>query len=111
MGMTPYTLYCKKGQLFRSGPHFLLIGTWLDWYPDQVILQHGLLTDAELRQLESQTMVNIYQDARFGCVSIVEPYAPKYLRKKEIELTGLTQYIGHLTREDHHFYTGRVHVK
>lgn len=109
--MTKYTLYCKKGQIFRSGPHFLLVGNWLQWMPDMVILQHGLLTDAELHQLDSQTMVNVYQDARFGCISIVEPYADKYLKRKDMVLNKLTQYIGCLNRESFRFYTGSVHVK
>ena len=109
--MIKYTLYCARGQIFRSGPHFLYIGDWLEWHPDMVLLHHGLLTDAEARQIRTQEYVNIYQDARFGCVSIVEPYAPKYLQRKDLDSSKLTQYIGYLTRETPYFYTGRVHVK
>lgn len=108
--MIKYTLYCNKGVLFKSGTHFLTIGDWLPYRPDRIILQHGMFTDAEARQIKSQTYVNVYQSACHNIVSVTEPYNSRYMeRKKDKEL--LQAYIGALVRENENLWTGRVHVR
>lgn len=108
--MTKYTLFALNGRLFHSNVHYLQIGTWLEYRPDRVILQHGTLTDAELHQLRSQFLVNVYQHTSFHTVSITIPYDNKYYSRQP-DPTLLTQYIGCLQRETENLYCGRVNVK
>ena len=109
--MVKYTLYCENGRIFRSGQHFLKIGTWLEWRSDRVILQHGLLSDDEAIQIRGQSMVNVYQDSRNNCVTITEPYASKYLKRIGGFNENLTQFIGILYFIKKDYYRGEVHVK
>lgn len=108
--MVPYTLYCRHGYLFRSGMHFLQVGVWMHWLPDMVILQHGLLTETEYRQIQTKRYVNVYQDSRYSCVSITVPYVNKYVSRVE-DQTKLTQYIGKLVNVAYDLWCGEVNVK
>lgn len=108
--MTKYTLFAHNGRLFHSETHYLLIGEWLEYKPDRVILQHGQLTEAELHQLRSQLLVNVYQHTSYHTVSITIPYDNKYYSRQP-DPTQLTQYIGCLHRESDNLFCGRVHVK
>ena len=110
LALNKYTLYCNLGRLFRPGTHFLLIGEWLQWTPDRVILAHGVLSDSELKQIRTQTLLNVYQDSRYCTMSIVEPYADKYLQRNP-DREKLTQYVGCLHRENYNLFTGRIRVK
>ena len=108
--MTKYTLYCKNGVLFKSSTHFLTIGEWVMYRPDIVILQHGMLTDAELHQIRTQTLVNVYQSNCNNIVSIVEPYNSRYIERKKSKQE-LQAFIGCLVKESDDVWTGSVHVK
>lgn len=108
--MIQYTLYCKPGIMFHSKKHFLLLGDWLQWAPDLVILKHGLLSDSEAHQIRNQEYVNIYQSEVAGCMDIFNGYNNRYFNRKENkdELRG---YAGYLVREYPGFWTGDIHVK
>lgn len=108
--MTKYTLYARHGRLFNSDVHFLQIGDWLMFRPDMVILQHGMLSDAEYRQIKTQTLVNVYQHPSYHTISIVAPYDDKYFSRQP-DPQRLTQYAGVLHRESDELFTGRIHVK
>ena len=110
VGMTKYSLYCQKGVLFKTGTHFLSIGEWVDYSSDKVILQHGMLTDAELKQIRSQTLVNVYQSACHNLVSIVEPYNTRYYERKK-DKAMLQAFIGCLVKKSDDLWMGKVHVK
>ena len=108
--LVKYTLYCKRAQLFRPGPHYLQFGIWYSWTPDQVILQHGYLSDEEYNRFSRQTLINVFQDSRYGTVSIIDPYSEKYMNRVK-KVNSLTQYIGCLHMELPGYYIGEVHVK
>jgi len=108
--MNKYTLYARRGYLLCSNVHFLVIGDWIPYHPDIVILEHGMLTDGELAQLRTQLYVNVYQHTGLHTVSITVPYDSKYLSRQP-DYTKLLQYIGHLTRQTKDLYTGRLNVK
>lgn len=108
--MTKYTLYAQNGRFLRSGKHYLHIGDWLEFSPDRVILEHGMLTDGELRQLRSQSLVNVYQHGNLHTVSITVPYDGKYF-SRQTDQSKLMQYIGCLKRVNLCYYVGEVNVK
>ena len=108
--MNKYTLYARRGYLLRSGVHYLVIGEWVNWSPDIVILEHGNLTDGELAQLRGQLYVNVYQHTALHTVSITVPYDSKYF-SRQTDHSKLLQYIGHLTRQTKNLYIGRLNVK
>lgn len=110
MGMNKYTLFCQEGRLLRSGAHFLMVGDWVPYCEGYVILQHGVLSDLELKQLQSQTLVNVYQDMKSKVVSIIAPYDDKYLSRHP-DLKSLTGYIGYLHRVNKHLFSGMLHIK
>lgn len=110
MGMIKYSLVCKNGYLFRTDTHFLILGEWVGFNYGFTILEHGILTEEEARQLRSQTLVNLYQDMRNKTVGITAPYHEKYLNRNPRK-SDLTLYAGCLRRESSNIWTGRVRIK
>ena len=108
--MIKYTLMARKGYLLHSNLHLLVIGIWASYSEGYVILEHGKLTSGELKQLQSQQYVNVYQHTGLHTVSITVPYDSKYFNRQP-DHTKLLQYIGHLTRRTDNIYTGRLNVK
>ena len=108
--MNKYTLFCREGYLFRTDTHFLMIGDWVSYCDGYVILQHGVLSDLELQQLQSQTLVNVYQDQKSNTVTIIAPYDEKYFSRHP-DVRKLQGYIGCLKRDNDHLFSGKLHVK
>lgn len=109
--MVKYTLYCKNGSLFKTGPHFLLFGEWLPyWSRDYTILCHGTLSDEEYRQFSSQKYINVYQNNKNTIMSLFNEYNEKYLQRKGGKID-IMRYAGCLQYAYHDFYIGEVRVK
>lgn len=108
--MGKFTLMCKEGYMLRSSEHYLILGEWVGYAPGYVVLQHGVLSEAEDHQIRSQTLVNIYQDLKSKTVGIIPDYDDKYLSRHP-DLKSLTGYIGCLKRESKRVFSGRIHVK
>ena len=93
-----------------SDTHYLLMGDWYPYSKGYVILHHGILSEMEYKQIQSQQLVNIYQDVRNKCVSVIAPYDDKYLARHP-DLKSLTGYIGYLHRNNDHMFSGKLHIK
>lgn len=110
MGVTKYTLLCKNGYLFRTDTHYLILGEWCNFAYGYTILQHGILSEEEARQIMSQSLVNLYQDMRNKCVSILPCYHDRYF-DRNADKTKLTSYAGCLKRESELIWRGSAHIK
>ena len=109
--MIKYTLYAQLGRgFYHPGLHFLKFGEWTEWLPGQVVLKHGILTDEEYRQFNSQEYINIYQDHKCRQMDIFTYYDRYYQNRKGPENIG--DYAGMLARVvSGELYAGTVKVK
>ena len=94
-----YTLICENGRIFRPGTHWLFLGQWVDYCEGYTILQHGVLSDQEVRQL----------DMRNKCIGITANYHEKYLAGKNAK--DLTLYAGCLKRMSRNVWKGEVRIR
>lgn len=104
-----YTLLCENGRIFQPGTHWLFLGQWVDYCEGYTILQHGVLSDQEVQQLETQQLVNLYQDMRNKSIGITANYHEKYLAGKNAK--DLTLYAGCLKRMSRNVWKGEVHIR
>lgn len=104
-----YTLMCENGHLFRTRTHWLILGEWLEYCDGYTILQHGILSESEYRQITGQQLVNLYQDMRNKSVGITPNYHEKYLSK--VDAKDLTLYAGCLKRFSCYVWKGEVNIK
>ena len=105
-----YTLFCKNGYLFRSDTHFLIIGQWVNYCAGYTILEHGIISEMEYKQIMSQSLVNIYQYGQHNRMSIKEEYNTKYLTRKK-DRQNLQSFAGCLHRVSELMWEGRLRVK
>lgn len=107
--MIKYTLYAEPGVCFSTRAHFLTIGRWLDYQPDRIILEHGLMTDSEAEQIKKDGKVNLYQNTNLKTVSIFSSCSREYVNRV-INKESLLSYIGFLVRVGDNLYKGRVEL-
>lgn len=110
MGIIKYTLYCQNGHLFKSGVHYLTLGEWIDYENGRTILEHGIMSEEEAKQILSQSLVNVYQYSQNNRMSIREEYNIKYM-KKVIDRRKLESFAGCLHRVSEYEWEGRIRVK
>lgn len=97
----PYTIYCEHGINFNERKCYFLIGKWLGYSSEYVILCHGKLSESEYQQYWNQQIINIFEDVVNRTVDIFTKISNGYLSKlgrngKTIE--SYIQYIGCLEK-------------
>lgn len=107
--MIKYTLYAEPGACFSTRAHFLTIGTWLQYCPDKIILEHGLMSEREADQIRKDGKVNLYQNTNLKTVSIYSSCSREYANRV-INKETLLSYIGSLFRIGDNLFKGRVEL-
>lgn len=69
-----YTLYAEQGKTFKSGVHYLHIGSWLQLDLSRyVVLVHGTMSRAEYNGMCSKYLLSLYEYAPISWIDIF-PY-------------------------------------
>ena len=107
--MIKYTLYAEPGACFSTRAHFLTIGSWLQYQPDKIILEHGIMTERELAQIKAEGKVNLYQNSNLKTISIFASCSREYANRV-INKESLFSYIGSLFKIGDNLYKGGVEL-
>lgn len=107
MGMIKYTILADKGTCFQTRTHYLFIGDWMGWQPNMIILEHGLITESELKSIQAAGRVNVYQNIHLKTVSIFEQCSKDYLARIR-DQENLTSYVGTLKQVADNFFVGEI---
>lgn len=99
-----YTLFCERGVLLHPGRHFLILGRWLPFSQDYVILQNGVLADQKARQIMKDSSIPVFMDTRYHTLTIENYYSSGYRQRKNVE--DLQQFIGYLHQKRKGLYMG-----
>ena len=99
-----YTLFCVRGALLHPDRHFLILGRWLPFSHDYVILQHGELADQLARQIMNDRSIPVFLDNRYHTLTIENCYSSGYRQRKNVE--DLQQFIGYLHQKRKGLYMG-----
>lgn len=100
-----YTLICKPGEYFRAGIHALILGSWLPYSRDYVVLQHGVISTEKLNEIVRDGRVSIFYDDRYHVLSIEHYYSQAYYKQMKSD-EELQQYKGFLTRVNKRVFKG-----
>ena len=100
-----YTLICKPGVFFRAGIHALILGKWLPFSADYVVLQHGMVSNDKLKEILRDGRVSIFYDDRYHVLSIEHYYNQAYYKRMKTD-EELQQYKGYLTRVTKNVFKG-----
>ena len=100
--MEKYTLYVRRDKI-PSGRHYLLIGDWLLYSPEIIILVHGTLSKMEHDQITRTGRIPVYQSMSYSWMGIYDAY---HSRKYPD-----TTMIGRLERISEHLYGGMLNVE
>ena len=99
-----YTLFCVRGAFLLPVRHFLILGRWLPFSQDYVILQHGELTEQMAQQIMKDKSIPVFMDNRYHTLMIENCYSSGYRQRKNVE--DLQQFVGYLHQRRKGLYTG-----
>ena len=107
--MVKYTLFFDPGSGGR-GVYYLIFGYWINYDPGRVILQHGMLSDADANVYQARNKVAIFDDCRYHRLSILEEYNRQY--RQRVSTEDLKQFVGYLEQDpdEPNLYKGVLNI-
>lgn len=94
--MVKYTLFFDPGA-GGLGVYYLIFGYWINYDPGRVILQHGMLSDADAKAYMVRNKIAIFDDYRYHRLSILEEYNRQY--RARVNTEDLKQFVGYLFQD------------
>lgn len=69
-----YTLFCSPGKGLKSSTHYVLLGEWLPYQANIVILVHGVLTKNEYANILRNNDIPVFQSMSNAWIGLYESY-------------------------------------
>ena len=100
-----YTLLCNKGDLFRSGRHFLVLDRW--FVPisgtSVLILCHGIMSEQEYQAIIQKQSIPVFQCVNCSWIGLYPMHESKKMQD--------TQFAGYLHRDNRIEWSGYLNVR
>lgn len=86
-----YTLFCVPGRMCSPSMHYVLLGEWLLYNPDIVILVHGTLTKQEYERVNKDSLIPVFSSPSNAWIGLYASYSSR--RHPDCMLVGILQRI------------------